>query len=242
MAAVIIADPAIGQVGPAGSGGPTASTERYAGVGLVAANAAALGSGGPMAGLPRAGGVITQQGFTDMPTYVLNFNVAATVAMDIFSMQLGQAFANRALRLRRIVIVNPGSATAAILVDLVLGLANGAWGSGGAAGTPQPVDRAPRAAGCTGGPEAALVGMAHTGDTTQTAGFTAVYSPLVTLSVPAAAAGFTPLVIYDASDPRCKPLTTYGGGNASIVVLQVPAIGAGAAGLRGYVEFTADNA
>lgn len=240
MASVIIGSPSIG---PApGTPQQFDAPERYVGVGLVRATAPALGAGGPLAGIPRDAGLIVQQGYTDSPTYVVSFNVAATVAMDIFSVQLGAAFTNRATRLRRIVLVNPGAATAAALVDLVLGTANGI-GSGGTVPNALAVDRATRAAGCTGGPDpATIVSAVHVGDTTQAAGVTALYSPLVTVSVPAAAGGFNPLVIYDASDPRVKPVTSYGGGNGSVIVLQTPAVGAGAAGLRGYVEFTVENA
>lgn|SRR5574341_47495 len=207
--------------------------DRYAGVSSVKNNGTV--------GLRKEAGVLMAGAYPDNPTYVLPFNVAATVAMDIVSLAPSLS---KLVRLKRIVIVNPGSATAAALVDLALGVAT-AFGSGGAAPNPAALDgaNAPRVGGVTGGPDTQnATGTYHTGDTTQATGFiTGYYSPLVTLSVPAAAAAFTPLTVYDARDPLAKPLTvsTPSGG---VIVLRTPAVGAGATGLRGYVEFTLDDA
>lgn len=179
----------------------------------------------------------TVEGEPDAVSRVVNFSVNATAALDIVT--IGPSIvANKVLRLRRIVLVNPGSATAAIVVDLQLGTASSV-GSGGSAVSAQPLDQGNRALGVTGGPDGTAL-ECRIGDTTQATGFVAVYSPLVSVSVPAAAGGFTPQVIYDARDPRCKPLTVASGQVA--VVLRTPAIGAGATALRGYAEYTVDDA
>jgi hypothetical protein len=176
----------------------------------------------------------------DCPTYTLSFSVAATAALDIFSLVAGT---NKVLRVRKIVLVNPGAATGAIIVDLQLGTA-AAVGSAGAAGTPQPVDPVARVAGVSGGPDGAFSGIsgaaARTGDTTQAGSFVATHAPLCSVSVPAAAAGFTPLTIYDSLDPTAKGLTVAGATQPA--VLRTPSVGAGATGLRGYVLFTVDDA
>lgn len=172
---------------------------------------------------------------SDTPSYVVAFNVAATVAMDILTLS---APANKVLRLRRVVIVNPGSATAAILVDLALGIAT-AVGSGGAAATANLLDGDARVVGVTGGPDAAFTGTCRSGDTVQATGFVGLYSPLDTLSVPAAAGATGPFTVYTIPDGVCKPLTV---ASAQFIVLRTPAVGAGAANLRGYAEFTVDDA
>jgi hypothetical protein len=170
-----------------------------------------------------------------IPSYVVSFNVAATAAMDVLSVQPGSS--GKVVRLRRIVLVNPGNATGAIVVDLSLGTAT-AFGSGGAVATAAIVDSAARPAGVTGGPDV-MATASRAGDTSQAAGFSAVYSPLVSVAVPTVAAGFTPLTIYDSRDPGFKPLTVSGTG---LIVLRTPSVGAGATGLRGYAEFTVDDA
>lgn len=183
--------------------------------------------------------LLVAPGDSDLATYVLPFNVAPVAAMDVFSIC---STGSRILRVRRIVLVNPGSATAAAVVDLQLAVApGGTFGSGGSTPTPQSLDQTLRVAGVTGGPDGAPSGGTfHVGDTTQATGIVQVYDPLVTVSVPAAAGGFTPLAIYDERRSPGKTLT--GGRNNTgvnnIVVLRIPAVGAGATGFRGYVEFT----
>lgn len=221
MAATFIGDPGIGRVNA------TSADDRYAGVNKVR-------SDGTVAARHEAG-LQMVQGAVDTPTYVVNFNVAATAALDILT--LG-APANKVLRLKRIAVENPGSATAAIIVDLQLGIATAA-GSGGAAATPQSLDQMPRVAGVTGGPDPAFAGTARTGDTTQAAGFVAVYNPLQVVSVPAAAGAANPGIIYTPPDLAAKSLTA---ANGNVIVFRTPAIGAGATGFRGWAEFTVDDA
>lgn len=175
-------------------------------------------------------------------TYSLPFSVAATAALDVFSLQ---APANKVLRIRRIVLVNPGTATAAALVDAALGVAT-AVGSGGAAGTPQPLDQGgPRSGGTgtpafKGGATPAFSGVARVGDTVQAAGFVATHNPVDTISVPAAAgAGPAVMQVYPLTDdPTMETVSVYG---SLVAVLRIPAVGAGAANLRGYVEFTVSD-
>jgi hypothetical protein len=152
----------------------------------------------------------------------------------------------KVLRLRRIVIVNPGSATSAIVVDLQLAASNSA-GSGGTdiGANVKAVDPAGRPAGVTGGPDAAFNSMsaylARSGDTTQATVTSLLYSPLASISVPTVAGGFTPLTVYDARDLAFKPVTVVRPDLPS-VVLRIPSVGAGATGFRGYAEFTVDDA
>ena len=199
-------------------------------------------------GSVRNAAVYTAQEPTDHPSFVLSFNVSAVNATDIFSLPYQT---NHVVRLRRIVLVNPGSATAATTVDLQLGVAQTS-GSGGAScsSSTAPADNTAntsngnRAGGVTGGPDpqagsAGWTGSCRIGDTTQATSFLAIYNTLVTVSVPSTAGGFTPIVIYDARDPQFKPITTSG---SVFINLRTPAIGAGATGLRGYAEFTVDDA
>lgn len=226
MPAIFIANPPIGKDGQA------SADDRYAGVSSVRSDGRFTQR--------REGAVYVAGMHSDIASYVVGFNVAATVAMDIISLTSGSSL--KILRLRRIVLVNPGSATAAALVDLQLGFA-GALGSGGAVPTARPNDPHSRQTGVTGGPDpgAGTSATVHTGDTTQAVSFVAGgYDPLVTVSVPAAAAGFTPQVIYDARDNLYKPMTAINTGGS--IVLRTPAVGPGAANLRGYVEFTCDDA
>lgn len=198
-----------------------------------------VGSRGLGSNLFRGKPLYIQHEPTDHASYVLSFSVAATAALDVFSLYAAASTSFKVVRLRRIVLVNPGSATAATVVDLQLGTA-GTIGSGGAATAPTFVDRDGRQLGTTGGPDAAVpLGTYRTGDTTQATGYLAAYNPLVSVSVPTTAAGFTPQTIYDARDPQFKPLTV---GQSNLIVLRCPAIGAGATGLRGYAEFTVDDA
>lgn len=173
---------------------------------------------------------------SDDPTYVLPFSHAGTVAADVFSLV---SAAGKVLRIRRIVLVNPGSETTAGLASLELGTAT-AIGSGGATPTPVPYDASARAGGVTGGPDVAFTGVAHTGDTTQAAGYIARPGPLITVAVPAVAGGFTPIELFNGDASRGgKTLTV---AQSLLVVLRCSAIGAGATGLQGFVEFTFNNA
>lgn len=184
----------------------------------------------------RPPAMLVAEDVTDIPSYVVSFNVAPTVAMDIVDIF---PVVNHVLRIKRIVIVNPGSATGAATIDIALGQVTNV-GSGGAAGTVLPLDNGGRATGVTGGPDSAAGITARTGDTTQAPGFSAVYSPLSSITVPAAAAGFTPLTVYDSRIGQVKSITTSGGSLG--ISLRIPAVGAGATGFRGYVEFTVDDA
>lgn len=205
-------------------------------VAVLLALAIALPTPLALAADPLRGGFIVGPANTDIPSYVVNFNVAPTVAMDVVTIQ-----PTGVGRLRRIVLVNPGSATAAAVVDLSLGVAGGV-GTGGTPGTAQIVDQAARLTGVTGGPDPSKASV-RTGDTGLAGGFIAIYSPLATVSVPATAGGFSPLTVYDARDPRFKALTAFGqSGIALTFVLRIPAVGAGAANFRGYVEFTVTDA
>lgn len=208
---------------------------RPAGTGKVASN-------GAVAAL-REAGLLVAPANTDIPSYVVNFNVAPVAAMDIITVFFS-AVTPKVLRLRRIVLVNPGNATAAATVDLTLGTAT-ALGSGGGTATARPVDAATRPAGVTGGPDAAAASLpvtVQTGDTTQATGFVALYAPLASVTVPATAGGFSPLPIYDARDPRFKAITYAGTAGTPFPVLRIAAVGAGATGFRGYAEFTVDDA
>lgn len=222
MPATVIANPGIGRANA------TSADDRYAGVNLVR-------SDGTVAARHEAG-LLTSPHHSDAPSFVASFSVAATAALDILTLQ---APANKVLRLRRLVVVNPGSATAAIIVDLQLGTAT-AVGSGGAVVTPVAEDASARPAGVTGGPDAVPAGLVvRQGDTTQAAGFVAQYNPIDVLSVPAAAGATGPFTIYGVADGICKPPTVANGG---VLVFRTPAIGVGATGLRGFAEFTVDDA
>lgn len=194
-----------------------------------------------MAADPLRGGHFCASADPDIPSYVLSFNVAPVAAMDILEAYVAGGI-SKVVRLRRVVLVNPGNATAAATVDVTLGLATGS-GSGGTAPAMVAVDQSSRSSGVTGGPDASVAGVVvtHLGDTTQATGFTAVYSPLATVSIPATAGGFTPLTIYDARDPPFKGMTVSVGGQV-IIVLRIAAVGAGATGFRGYAEFTVTDA
>ena len=170
----------------------------------------------------------------DVASYVVSFNVSVVAALDIFAIGTPDSMVTR---LRRIVLVNPGIATGSTTLDLVLGIASGT-GSGGSAATVAILDGVAHPAGVFGGPDSG--GTARTGDTSQAGGFTAMYNPLVTVSIPATAGGFTPQVLYDAMDPLMKCVMTM---PRWWIILRAPSsIGAGASGFRGYAEFTIDVA
>ena len=179
-----------------------------------------------------AGMFVTPQP-SNSPSYVVPFSVVATAALDILTIG---PLASGMIRLRRIVLVNPGSATGAIVVDLVLGIATSV-GSGGAAATVAVLDGVSHPTGYLGGPDAGS--SARTGDTTQATGFVNMYNPLISVSVPATAGGFTPQTIYDARDPLMKCVMAV---PSWMIVLRTPIVGPGATGLRGYAEFTVDPA
>lgn len=231
MAAVFIANPAVG-----GGVNAASAADRYAGVNSVRSDGVNV--------LRWEAALKVAQYATDTPTYVVSFNVAAPAGMDVFEIAPSPiALGAAVVRLQRIVLVNPGSATAAAVVDLQLGY-SGAFGSGGAAviaRSVDPVSVGARAAGVTGGPDSDIPAQnVRVGDTVLSTPFTALYNPLVSVSVPAAAAGFTPQVIYSAANALTKPLIVSGGGAA--IVLRIPAVGAGATGFRGYFEFTHEPA
>lgn len=186
----------------------------------------------------RPPGILAAPDTPDKPSYVFNFSIAATANIDIFT--LGAAGPDKIIRLRRIVLVNPGSATAAAIVDASLNFASSV-GSGGAAATVQSVDQSLRLGGQFGGPDAAYPGTARTGDTTQAGGIVTLYSPLASISVPAAAGAFAAIDLYNARD-WFKPVTVGGGGGPSLINFRIPSVGAGATALRGFVEFTMETA
>lgn len=203
--------------------------DRYAGVSKVQSSGVVAAA--------RDGGARVVGDHQDIPSYVVSFIVAPTVAMDVVDLFLSTG---KILRLRRIVLVNPGSATTPATIDIQLGTVGSAAGSGGAAATVLAVDASARVTGVAGGPDSTVGIVARTGDTTQAAGFVAVYGPVATVTVPGTAAAFTPLTIYDARDERFKALTI--SSNTNGISLRTPAVGAGAAGFRGYAEFTVDDA
>jgi hypothetical protein len=168
-------------------------------------------------------------------SYAVSFSVAATAALDIVSLL---APWGKSLRLRRVVLVNPGTATAAAVVDWQLGIAT-AIGSSGAAATPQPLDAGVSSLLPLQGSTPAFDGTARTGDTTQATGFTATHNPLVSVSVPTTASGGVPQVVYEQTVDQLLEALTVRAGN--VIVLRTASAGAGATGMRGYAEFTIEE-
>lgn len=170
------------------------------------------------------------------PTYQIPFtSLAPTAAMDLVSV-LFPATASVAqwsiIRLRRVVISNPGAQTGAALVTLQVGYAGNALGSGGTnVANVRPLDQR------GGDPDlvATATAVVHTGDSTGAAGFVQVGS--IPIWVPAAVAVAAP-AIHDFGGP---PLMTKAVTVPPTValVLRHPGV-AGASALSGYVVITAE--
>lgn len=157
-------------------------------------------------------------------TYSISFQVAPTAAMDVFSIYPGTG---RVIRLRRLVIDNPGAQTTAALVTVQLGFASGVQGTGGAAVSP-------RVLGIADSDPASGV-VARSGDTTVSASFTQVID--LHVWVPAAAAATLPIA-YDFDGAAWK-----GFGTSSLqgpgMVLRHPGA-AGGANFSGHAIFTSE--
>lgn len=169
------------------------------------------------------------------PTYQIPFSgLAATVAMDLVSL-LPPTNANYdTIRLRRVVISNPGAQTGAALVTLQVGYAGAALGSGGTnVANVRALDQ-------TGGdPDlvAGVLGIVHTGDSTPAASFVQLAS--IPIWVPAAVAVATPAVFDFGGPPLMMKCPTVAG--AVALALKHPGA-AGASALSGYIVVTADPA
>lgn len=155
-------------------------------------------------------------------TYSIAFSVAPTAAMDIVSVQPP---AGTMVRVRRIVITNPGAQTSAGLVTLTVGYAAAA-GTGGTAATAQSYG--------VGDGDAAAGSTMRAGDTTGLATANRLHSWHVW--VPGTAADAQPIVL-DYDGLRKPPTINGSTASADVFVIRHPGA-AGAAGFSGFVEFT----
>lgn len=170
------------------------------------------------------------------PTYQIPFSaLAATTAMDLASIFLPDAFSTdrKVIRLRRVVISNPGAQTSADLVNLQIGFANPQLGTGGSNITAlRSTDRL----GTDLDLVADLGATARTGDATTTApGFTQL--GVVPVWVPAAVGPATSPP-FDLGGPlnmwKCPTIP-----EGKALVLRHPG-STGASAMSGYLEITCE--
>jgi hypothetical protein len=170
------------------------------------------------------GAALVQRHNSDKPGYVVNFNEAPTVALQLAVIESGTV---RRTRLRRVVITSPGLQTAAGLIVLQL-LRTTTASSAGTAVVPPPLDQQ----------DTAFSGIARR---SPTAGTEAAVLYEFAIFVPAAVADFLPKV-FDFGGPSGilrDPSISIGAANG--LALKHPG-SAGAAGFRGYIEFTEEDA
>lgn len=183
--------------------------------------------------------VISGSGFLTTgvaPTYQIPFSsLAATTAMDLASIFLPDAFSTdrKVIRVRRVVISNPGAQTSAGLVNLQLGYANPRLGTGGTNITALPsTDRR--------GADPDLVvdsgATAHAGDATTTAP-SFVQLGVIPVWVPGAVGSASPPP-FDFGGPlnawKCPTIP-----EGKALVLRHPG-STGASAMSGYIEITCE--
>jgi hypothetical protein len=162
---------------------------------------------------------------SDRSTWGNSFNVAPTSAMALFSVEAG----GRAIRLRRIVITNPGQQTTAGLIELTLATRATA-GTGGTTSAAQAYDRTE--------PTTSRSPVDRIGGTPGSGGVTLVK---LALYVPTATAAFTPLVIdFGQGGQKCPQAAILATGE-DFLGLEHPGA-AGAANFCGYYEYTEEGA
>lgn len=160
---------------------------------------------------------------SDKATYTVSFNVSPTASTDLFAIESG---ASKIVRIRRIVITNPGAQTAAGLRSLQL-MRTTAAGVGSAV-TPAPDDTT----------DAAYSGLARSGNTGANLGTAGTVLRTIPIFVPAALAAATPFIIdFGADGTQATKCPTGIAGAANGISLRDPGA-AGGVTICGYVEFT----
>jgi hypothetical protein len=159
---------------------------------------------------------------SELATYSVNFSAVPTAAVDLVSALAG---GGKVLRLRRL-ILNPGLQTTAANVNVVIGNAGAAQGTGGSAFVPAPTD--PR--------DAAASSTFRTGDTTVAASIVTNPAFTVAVFVSTAASGAQREIIFGNNGQKCPTATA-----TACLVIRHPGV-TGGSGFVGTAEFTEETA